>query len=241
MAGHSKWAQIKHKKEISDIKRGELFSKIAKTIIVAVKNGDVRPETNSKLRLALEKARRANMPRDIVERALNKAQNKNDADLEEFLYAAYGPEGSAFLIEGITDNTNRTTQEIKHIITKHEGKFALPETVLWLFEKMGVLEIPLEKNKHRPKEALELMLIDLGANSIKDDGGMLLGFFNSANIQRAHQKIINESIIENMYYTYIPKMNICVSKESELKIKNFLQELRAHDDVQDVYSNISLL
>ena len=139
MSGHSRWSQIKHKKAASDAKKGQVFSKIASLIKVAVKEGGVDPETNAKLKQALVKAKEVNMPSDNIERALKKSDA--EAKLEEVLYEAYGPAGSAFLIEGITDNKNRTSPEIKHILSEAGGKLALPGSVIWMFEKKdGVFE-----------------------------------------------------------------------------------------------------
>ncbi len=132
MSGHSRWAQIKHKKAAIDAKKGQVFSKISRLIRVAVKEGGENPEKNLKLRSALAKAREVNMSLDNVERALRKS---SEDKLEEVLYEAYGPGGSAFLIEGITDSKNRTSSEIKHILSEHGGKLAEPGSVLWMFEK----------------------------------------------------------------------------------------------------------
>lgn len=135
MAGHSKWAQIKRQKETADEKRGQLFSKIARMITLAARAGNPNPETNSSLKAVVEKAKSINVPKDTIHRAIAKASTREAGLLEKFVYEVYGPEGSAFLIEGITDNKNRSTQEIKRIITDHDGKLGRPGSVQWMFEK----------------------------------------------------------------------------------------------------------
>ena len=135
MAGHSKWSQIKHKKAATDAKRSQIFSKMARLISLAARKGD-NPETNSELRSAIERAKEVNMPKDAIERAIKKGAGKIEgAQLESVCYEAYGPGGVAIVIEGITDNKNRTTAEIKHILSKHGAKLGESGSALWAFEK----------------------------------------------------------------------------------------------------------
>jgi len=134
MSGHSKWSQIKHKKAQSDAKKGRLFSKISRMITLAARQG-AKPDMNPELRLAIEKAKEINMPSDNIERAIKRALGKETEKLEEVLYEAYGPAGIGILIEGITDNKNRTLNELKHILNEHNAKLAESGSVLWLFEK----------------------------------------------------------------------------------------------------------
>jgi len=132
MSGHNKWSQIKNQKGAADLKRGRLFSKLLKAISIAAKT-EPNPNFNPRLRSAIEKAEENNVPKDNIERAINKA--KEEKNLEDIVVEAYGPEGSAIIIEGITDNTNRAISEIKHLLTEHGGKIANPGSVLWSFEK----------------------------------------------------------------------------------------------------------
>lgn len=142
MSGHSKWSQIKHKKAVTDIRRGKVFSKIAKMISVAAKIGGGDPKMNSKLRLAIDKARSVNMPKDNVERAIKRGIGEGVTKLEEVKYEAYGPGGVALIIEGITDNKNRTLSDIKHILASHTGKLAKVGSVIWAFTRIGVDWVP---------------------------------------------------------------------------------------------------
>lgn len=137
MSGHSKWAQIKHKKALVDAKKGNVFSKISRLISIAARGQEGDPITNVKLRQAIAKAKEVNMPSDNIERAIKKGTAREDYALEEFLYEAYGPGGVAILIEGITDNKNRTSNEIKHLLLEHNAKLAEPGSVAWAFEKIS--------------------------------------------------------------------------------------------------------
>ena len=137
MSGHSKWAQIKHQKAASDAKRGQLFSKLSKTLTLAAREGGADPAANAKLREAIAKAKEANMPSDTIERAIQKAAGSAAAggNLEPFLYEAYGPGGVALLIEGTADNRNRSAQKIKHLLSEHGAKWAEPGSVQWAFRR----------------------------------------------------------------------------------------------------------
>lgn len=142
MSGHSKWAQIKHKKGATDAKRGKLFSKLAKAITIASKELGGDPKTNSKLASAIEEARAANMPSDNIERAIKRATEKDAAELKEVLYEAYGPGGSTLVITAVTDNSNRTTNEIKHLLSEHGAKLGNQGSATWAFTKTGNEYVP---------------------------------------------------------------------------------------------------
>lgn len=137
MSGHSKWSQIKHKKAASDAKRGKLFSKLSRTITFAVKEAGPDPKSNSRLAQAVSEAKDANMPRGNIERAIKRITEKDNADLKEVVYEAYGPGGSALIITAVTDNSNRTTNEVKHILSGHDAKLGIEGSAVWAFEKSG--------------------------------------------------------------------------------------------------------
>lgn len=146
MAGHSKWKQIKYKKAASDQKRGKIFSKISRTITLSVKELGPDPKTNARLAAAIEEARSVNMPNDNIDRAIKKATDKDSSDLKDVLYEAYGPGGSALIITAITDNSNRTTNEVKHLLSEHDGKLGEQGSAMWAFEKQDkefVAKFPL--------------------------------------------------------------------------------------------------
>ncbi len=152
MSGHSRWSQVKHKKAITDAKRGQLFSKLVREIMVATRDGGPDPSTNSRLHAALEKARQAGLPKDNAERAVSRASGNNgDQPLQEFLYEVVGPGSVYILVEGITDNSNRTLAEVKQILTKYDAKTVPPGSLLWNFEKAWTEE---EKN-YKPHTSLE--------------------------------------------------------------------------------------
>lgn len=163
MSGHSKWSTIKHKKALTDAKKGKVFSKTAHMITLAARKGE-NPDMNPDLRLAIEKAKEVNMPKDNIEKAIKRGSGVEQKKLEEFLYEAYGPEGVAILIEGITDNKNRTSQEIKHLLGQNNSKMADPGSVLWMFDKKEKDWIPKynigfkeEKSKKSFEDLLEAL------------------------------------------------------------------------------------
>ncbi|OGF62316.1 hypothetical protein A2926_04385 [Candidatus Giovannonibacteria bacterium RIFCSPLOWO2_01_FULL_44_40] len=137
MSGHSKWAQIKYKKGAADAKRGKLFSKISRLITIAARELGGDPKTNSKLAAAIAEAKNANMPSDNIDRAIKNASAKESAELKEVVYEAYGPGGSAIIITAVTDNTNRTTNEIKHLLSEHDAKLGEQGSAMWTFDKEG--------------------------------------------------------------------------------------------------------
>lgn len=240
MAGHSKWAQIKRQKGTADVKRGQLFSKIARMIILAARAGDSNPETNQSLKSAVEKAKSVNMPKDNIDRAIAKATSKDASALEEFLYEAYGPEGSAFLIEGITDSKNRSTQELKHLIGEYGGKFASPGTVLWLFDKKSILRIALNECA-APRDDVELAAIDAGAESIDAEDGMLFATVPPASVQKAEAALKDRGIaVAETSTEYIPKTTIPVSAQGKESVATLIEKLENYDDVQHVYTNAEL-
>ncbi|MEK7636575.1 MAG: YebC/PmpR family DNA-binding transcriptional regulator [Patescibacteria group bacterium] len=240
MSGHSKWAQIKRKKGITDVKRGKLFSKIARTIIIAARAGDRNPSFNPKLQTAIEYANSVNMPRDVIDRALVKAAGTDEKTLEEFLYEAYGAEGVALIIEGVTDNKNRSTQEIKHLLLEHGGKLANPGTVQWLFEKRAVLEIPLSVQT-LSRDEIELIAIDSGAESIESDEGSLIVWTKISNAESAKTLFKTKNVmIGEISNAYTPLHAIKVSQKAEESIAKLIDALEDGNDVQNVYTNINV-
>lgn len=237
MSGHSKWAQIKHKKAATDAKKGNLFSKLSRMITVVAKKGS-DPAMNSSLRMAIEKARGFSLPQNNIERAIKKAEEKTDAEgLEEVLYEAYGPGGSAMLIEGITDNKNRTTAEIKHLLSEYDGKLAEKGTVLWMFEKVAMFEIPRSQDKNA--EEIELALIDAGARDTATEEDCVFGFFAPEEFDRAKEKLAASGImIRDWYLSWREKNQIPLAKDQKEKLMTLVEALEAHDDVQEIYTNV---
>ncbi len=173
MSGHSHWAGIKHKKAITDARRGKVFSKISRLITIAAKEKGGDPETNPKLKLAIEKAKELNVPKENIERAIKRGTGQlAGAQMEEFIYEAYGPAGVAVIIEGITDNKNRTLAEIKHVLGRFEGKLAEAGSVKYLFDKKGdewLAKYPLEITDEKSKTQLEKLFEALDENEDVQD------------------------------------------------------------------------
>jgi len=237
MAGHSKWAQIKHKKAILDQKKGQLFSKLANEITVAVRQGGPDVEGNFKLKAAIEKAKSLGMPQENIERAIKRASGIIEHEnLEEVFYEIYGPEGVAILVKAITENRNRTTSEIKGILNKFGGKLAEGGAVKWLFEEQGIIRF--EKNVFNEK--LEEKLIDLGAKDIKIDDSVevyfdLEDFKNFKKFLEENKEIKNEIEI-----SWVPKEIITISDEGKEKLKKLLEALDNQNEVEDIYFNTLL-
>jgi len=235
MSGHSKWSTIKHKKGIKDQKRGKVFSKLVRQIQVAAKN-DPNPESNSSLRMVVEKAKAANMPSSNVEKAIKKAGGHGEGvNLEEITLEAYGPLGSAFFIEAITDNHNRTVSEIKHLVEKNGGHMAEKGSVTWLFEKKVIITIdPSDWN-----ENLELMLIDAGLEDSQqtDEGVLLLTSLQSE--KQIKQTLEDNGVkIRSEELDWQAKNSISLSSNSVKKIEKLNELIDEHDDIKAVYNNL---
>ncbi len=239
MAGHSRWAQIKHKKTASDQKKGELFSKFARLVTLAARTGGANPEENVRLRDAILKARQAGMGQETIERAIGRASAPAAGrELAAASYEAYGPGGIAILIETITDNTNRTHQELRELLGRFGGKLAEPGAVRWLFERRLVFDIA------RPADAaekLEYLLIDAGAEEIGQAADRIVAVVdpNAADGFRAKLTATGVPILESSY-EYIPKTRTSLDQESHGELEKLLDALDGHADVQEIYTNADL-
>jgi len=235
MSGHSHWASIKHKKGAADEKRGKVFSKISKMISIAAKQGGGDPEANSKLRLAVEQAKQANMPKDNIERAIKKGTGELEGEkLEQVVFEAYGPGKTAIIIEGITDNKNRTLSEIKQILNQNKGKLADEGSVKWLFERKGAIII----NKENTEE-LELIVIEAGAEDINEHDKFLEIYTKPEDLEKVKKNLEEKGIKpESVSLDWVAKENI-ENKEKEACEKLF-EALDNNDAVQDIYSNLKL-
>lgn len=237
MSGHSKWANIKHKKAKMDAQKGKLYTKLSKMIIVAVREGGPDPETNSKLRDIIEKAKEANIPNENIMRAIKRGSGElGGANLEEALYEGYGPGGAAILLEVMTDNRNRTAAELRHIFDKYGGNLGEAGCVAWMFEKKGLLIV--EKNEETNAEDIMMLAIEAGSDDVEEQE-------DSIEIVTSPEKFesVKEALLENNVrlssgeITYIPKTTLTLSgKDSEMMDK-LLEALDDHDDVQNVYTN----
>ncbi|OIP76078.1 YebC/PmpR family DNA-binding transcriptional regulator [bacterium (Candidatus Gribaldobacteria) CG_4_9_14_3_um_filter_36_15] len=252
MSGHSHARTVKRVKDAHDAQRGKIFSKIARMISVAAKEG-ANPEMNSKLRRALEEARTANMPKDNIERAIKRGVGElGKENLEEVNYEAFGPGGIALIIEAITDNKNRALAEIKRILQKYSGKLAESGSVKWLFERKGVItinpndQIPYktEPSGYRPmpkKEDLELKAIEAGAEDIfwHKDENMLDLYTKTEDLEKVKESLNNQGIkIELTSLDLVAKDPIEVTQKDKETLEKLFEELSENDAVQDIYSNL---
>lgn len=241
MSGHSHWAGIKHKKELTDKKRGKIFSKIAKIIAIAARKGG-DPIMNPALRLAIEKAKSVNMPNDNIERAIKRGTGEDkEGQLEEVLYEAYGPAGIQLIIGVITDNKNRTLSEMRQILSQYNGRLAEGGGVKWNFSQMGVIKI--DKNKlQKNKEEFELMVIDAGAEDIKWKDDVLEIYTKPENLEKIKEILNKEKVeIDDSGLEWVPKNETEIKDESLKKqIEKLFESLDENEDVNDFYSNANI-
>jgi YebC/PmpR family DNA-binding regulatory protein len=239
MSGHSHWAGIKHKKGLEDAKRAKVFAKLARVIIVAAREKGGNMDMNPGLRLAVEKARAGNMPSDNIERAIKRGTGEGAQEaLEGFLYEAFAPGGAAVLVEGITDNKNRSLNEVRKIITSQGGRMADPGSVQWMFDRKGYIDINLPAGGEGSTEDLELKLIDAGADDMRmQEGGMRI-YTAPEKLSEVRKKLEEAGVvIAETGFEYVPKIPVPVPDSDKQKLESFFESLDDHDDVQDIFTN----
>ncbi len=238
MAGHSKWAQIKHKKAKVDAQRGKIFNKLIREIQVAARLGGGDPENNPRLRLAIERAREHNMPWDNIERAIKRGTGEIEgAKYEEITYEGYGPGGVAIFIKTMTDNKNRTTAEIRHIFSKYGGNLGTTGCVAWQFEEKGILHV--QKDKVKEEEILELAL-EAGAEDVKEEGEFYDVYTSPSEFLKVKETLQKKGIPAEGSVQMIPKNQVKISGKEAEKLINLLNALEEHDDVQQVVANFEI-
>lgn len=244
MSGHSHFATIKRKKEITDQKRGKIFSKISREITIAAKEKGGNPETNTKLRFVMDKAKQLNMPKDNIERAIQKGTGElAGEELQEVMFEAFGPGGITIIIEGITDNTKRTLGEIKQILTQNNGKLGGEGAVKWLFEQKGVLTIDLKEQSEslKNKENLELLAIESGAQDLSWNEDILYVYAKVEDLAKTKNDMEEKKIkIESMSLDWVAKEEINLPEDLKQKCLKLFEDLDENDAVKDVYSNLRL-
>ena len=241
MSGHSKWSSIKHKKGAADAKRGQLFSKLSRAIIVAAKEGGPDPDGNLALQNAIEKARSYSMPKDNIERAIAKGSGA-DADASSYetvVYEGYGPEGVAVLVEAVTDNRNRTASEVRHAFTKHGGNLGTTGAVAWQFERRGVVLVAADG---ADEDALVLTAAEAGADDVELDGSSFVVTSAPEAVTPVRQALDEAGFaVESVDLAMVPKTTVAVSDESTARrIMNLVEGLEETEDVQDVYANFDI-
>lgn len=239
MSGHSKWATIKHKKAATDAKRGKVFTKIIKMITVAAKNGGGNDETNPSLRLAIDKAKEANMPQDNIERAIKKGTGElPGVSYESVSYEGYGPGGVAFYIDALTDNKNRVTAEIRTIFSKAGGNLAGAGAVSWLFEKKGLFIV---NKKDASEDKLMSVMLDAGAEDMSDEGEAYEIKCRPSDYDKVKKALEAASIkTESAEVTFMPKTTVKVAGDQAKQVLNLVEQLEDNDDVQNVYANFDV-
>jgi len=242
MSGHSHWAGIKHKKGLADQKRGKIFSKLSREISVAAKEKGGSPETNPSLRIAIEKAKKFNMPKDNVERAIKKGTGElKGVKLESVVFEAYGPGGIALIIEGITDNKNRTFSEIKQALTQHNGKLANEGSVKWLFERKGCIIVNRESQSEtlKDKEKLELAAIESGAEDVRWYNDFLSIYTKPDELEKIKKKLEEKDIqVETVSLDWVAKEEIEVDEKAKEACEKLFEALDENDAVQEIYSSL---
>jgi len=238
MSGHSHWAGIKHKKGLADVKKSKVFSKIAREITVAAKEGG-DPAFNPKLRMAIEKAKLSQMPADNIERAIKRGTGGLESvKLESVLFEAYGPGGTAIIIEGITDNKNRTLGEIKQILNQNNGKVAGEGSVKWLFEKRGCLTLPIG---NKTKEELEFIAIEAGAEDFYWYDNTLEVYTKIEDLEKVKKNLENQGLeLESASLDWVAKKNITIDQKAKEACQKLFEDLDENDSVQEIYSNLDL-
>ena len=241
MSGHSKWSTIKHKKGAADAKRGKLFSKLTRAIIVAAKEGGGDPSANLALQNAIEKARSYSMPKDNIDRAVAKGSG-SDADASAFetvVYEGYGPSGVAIIVEALTDNRNRTAGEVRHTFAKNDGNLGGSGAVSWLFERRGMVVV--EANGVDEDE-LMLAAAEGGADDVAQDGSTYQVTCAPEQLAGVREAVEAAGFtVDTAELTMVPKTTVEVADENEAKkVLRLIEALEDNDDVQDVYANFDI-
>ena len=233
MSGHSKWSTIKRAKGAADAKRGQQFTKLSKAITVAAKSGGADPAGNPRLKMAMDAARAANMPKDNIARAIDRATNSSAENIDEILYEGYGPGGAAILMEVLTDNRNRTIAEVRSLLNKHGGSMGDAGSVAWMFKSQAIIQLPL---KGQDAEEISLAAIEAGANDIDQDGDMLIVFSDAENLSHVNQALsaYGEAQVD---IQPVATNELEVDSESQQKLVSLMELLDEHDDINRVSTN----
>ncbi|HMR67803.1 MAG TPA: YebC/PmpR family DNA-binding transcriptional regulator [Anaerolineae bacterium] len=238
MSGHSKWSTIKRKKGAEDAKRGKIFTRIARDLMLAARSGG-DPNSNPTLRLAIDKARGANMPKDNIERAIKKGTGELEGgNVEEITYEAYGPHGIPILIECLTDNRNRTLSDVRRVLNKGNGNMAEAGAVAWMFDTKGYISI--ERTDQDPDEVF-MMAVEAGAQDV-EIGDEAIEIYTAATDLHAVSTALTEQglKIAESQLSQVPKNEIELGQKETLQVMGIIEQLEELDDVQQVYSGLAI-
>ena len=239
MSGHSKWSTIKRQKGVADAQRGQVFTKLSKEIIIAAKAGGGDPAANTRLRLAIQKAKENNMPADNIKRAIDRASGGGDgADLVEITYEGYGPSGTAVLVEVATDNRNRTVAEVRNVLTRAGGNLGETGSVSWNFENRGVITITA--NGKNPDD-VALYAIDAGAEDVQVSDGSIDVYTAPADLEKVRKALEDNGVtVDSAEASRVPKTTVALDEKHAVAMLRLVEKLEAIDDVQKVYFNADI-
>lgn len=237
MSGHSKWAQIKRQKGAADAKRGQLFTKLGREIAVAARAGS-DPEANARLRLAIQRARDANMPLDTIKRAVERGAGAGEgANLQEITYEGYGPNGVAVLVEAMTDNRNRTAAEVRSVFNRNGGNLGESGSVRWVFEPRGLVTVEAEGNA----DEIELLAIDAGASDVQTEDGTVEIYTEPTELEQVRETLESAGVrVVASEVAMVPNNSVVVDGHSAEQMMRMIDRLEDLDDVQQVYTNAEL-
>jgi len=239
MSGHSKWSSIKHKKGAADAKRGRLFTKLARAITVAARDGGSDPDANPSLATAVQKARDASMPKDNIQRAIDRGSGiGTDADaIEQVLFEGYGPGGAAILVDALTDNRNRTSADVRHAFSKHHGSLGEPGSVAWIFEKRGVVVV--DANRYGEDDLI--VAIDAGAEDVREDGEQLRVVSEPSDLSAVREALEAAGVeVQSSELAMEPKSTVEVKGTEAEDLLRLFDALEEHDDVNEVHANFDV-
>ena len=239
MSGHSKWSSIKHRKAAADAKRGQQFTKLARAITVAAREGGGDPDGNPTLATAVQKARDASMPKDNIQRAIDRGTGAgaDAAAIERVVFEGYGPGGAAILVEALTDNRNRTSAEVRHAFTKHGGSLGEPGSVGWIFEKRGIVVVDGE----RYGEDDLIAAIDAGADDVQVDGDLVKVIADPSSLAAVREALEAEGVeVQSSGLAMEPQNLVEVEESAAPALLRLLDALEEHDDVNDVHANFDI-
>lgn len=239
MSGHSKWSTIKRQKGVADNKRGQLFTKLAREITVAARAGLPDPDSNFRLRIAVEKARKENMPKDNIDRAIERAKGAGGGDnYDEITYEGFGPGGVAFMIAAMTDNRNRTVSEVRAAMTRGGGNLGADGSVGWMFDNVGMIVV---NSGGHDEDDVAMMAIDAGATEFEGDGDSVIVYTEPQDLHRVQEQLTETGLeIESAELTMKPKDPITPDPELAIKVIRLIERLEDLDDVQTVYTNLEI-
>ena len=238
MSGHSKWSQIKHQKGQADVRRGQLFTKLAREVAVAARTGGPEPNTNRRLQLAIEKARENNMPIVNIERSIKRATGQNGGNqttLDEITYEGFGPGGAAILVQAVTDNRNRAASDIRGVFDRNNGKMGQVGSVSWLFEKKGLITVNVEPNQ---ADEVALLAIDQGAEDFTTEGQTLEIVSSLDRLELLRNSLeAHGLLLAAAEATMVPTTQVVLDDRSAEQTLKLLDRLEDLDDVQRVFTN----